>query len=100
MMRAMKIPTACRRASFRFVLLALALAALAQPIPYDAQRASRRFAAQAAPGPTPARVPLGFSPESYKTEERWEKRYLEIPDAANCGRTLRPDALYDSLPHS
>lgn len=36
-----------------------------------------------------AEVPLGFSPETYKAEERWEKLYLTIPEAANCGRFLR-----------
>lgn len=35
------------------------------------------------------RVPLGFSPQSYAVEQRWEQRYLEIPDAGMCGKYLR-----------
>jgi N-acetylated-alpha-linked acidic dipeptidase len=34
-------------------------------------------------------VPLGFSPESYVAQARWEKRFLEIPDAARCEKYLR-----------
>jgi N-acetylated-alpha-linked acidic dipeptidase len=34
------------------------------------------------------RVPFGFSPESYQAEARWEKTYLALPDAAQCGRFL------------
>jgi N-acetylated-alpha-linked acidic dipeptidase len=34
-------------------------------------------------------VPLGFSPQSYAAQARWERRFLEIPDAARCGRYLR-----------
>jgi N-acetylated-alpha-linked acidic dipeptidase len=34
-------------------------------------------------------VPLGFSPESYAAQARWEKRFLEIPDAARCEKYLR-----------
>lgn len=41
------------------------------------------------PRGAPSPVPLGFSPESYKTEGRWEKLYLAIPQAASCGRYLR-----------
>jgi N-acetylated-alpha-linked acidic dipeptidase len=36
----------------------------------------------------PQRVPFGFSPETFKTEARWEQRYLAIPDAARCGQFL------------
>lgn len=36
-----------------------------------------------------ARVPLGFSPQSYPAKQRWEERYLEVPDPASCGRYLR-----------
>jgi N-acetylated-alpha-linked acidic dipeptidase len=42
-----------------------------------------------APEAPQERVPLGFSPESAKAEGGWEKRYLAIPEAANCGRFLR-----------
>jgi len=34
-------------------------------------------------------VPLGFSPSSYAGEQRWERRYLELPDAERCGKYLR-----------
>jgi N-acetylated-alpha-linked acidic dipeptidase len=34
-------------------------------------------------------VPLGFSSQSYAAQARWEQRFLEIPDAARCGRHLR-----------
>jgi N-acetylated-alpha-linked acidic dipeptidase len=34
-------------------------------------------------------VPLGFNPSSYATEQRWERRYLELPDAERCGKYLR-----------
>jgi len=34
-------------------------------------------------------VPLGFSPHSYAAEQRWEQRYLELPDAERCGKYLR-----------
>lgn len=37
----------------------------------------------------PGAVPLGFSPKSFEAQRRWEKRYLEIPDAARCRRYLR-----------
>ncbi len=55
-------------------------------------------AAQAAPADTPttetvsadrAAVPLGFSPQSYAAQARWEKRFLEIPSAAKCRKYLR-----------
>jgi N-acetylated-alpha-linked acidic dipeptidase len=36
-----------------------------------------------------SQVPLGFSAESFKAEERWEKSYLAIPKAESCGRYLR-----------
>ncbi len=39
--------------------------------------------------PDPATVPLGFSPQSFAVEERWERRFLDIPDAVTCGRYLR-----------
>lgn len=35
------------------------------------------------------RVPLGFSPTSFRGERGWEKRYLKLPKAAQCGRYLR-----------
>ncbi|HET7840172.1 MAG TPA: PA domain-containing protein, partial [Terriglobia bacterium] len=66
-------------------LLALALICLASSI-QNAQ----------APQEARAEVPLGFSPESYKAQERWEKVYLAIPEAANCGRYLR---LLTAQPH-
>jgi len=34
-------------------------------------------------------VPLGFSPQSYAEQRRWEQRYLELPNAARCGKYLR-----------
>ena len=34
-------------------------------------------------------VPLGFSPQSYEAEGKWEERFLEIPDAARCERYAR-----------
>ena len=34
-------------------------------------------------------IPLGFSPKSYTAEQRWERRYLEIPEASRCGKYLR-----------
>jgi N-acetylated-alpha-linked acidic dipeptidase len=34
-------------------------------------------------------VPLGFNPSSYAAEQRWERRYLELPDAERCGKYLR-----------
>ena len=34
-------------------------------------------------------VPLGFSPESYVEQQRWERRYLKLPDAGRCGKYLR-----------
>jgi len=36
-----------------------------------------------------SKVPLGFSPESFATERKWEERYLALPDAARCGKYLR-----------
>lgn len=40
-------------------------------------------------GARPAKVPLGFSPDSYATQQRWEKRFLSIPEAAKCRKYLR-----------
>ena len=36
-----------------------------------------------------ADVPLGFSPQSYAPQARWEKRFLAIPSAARCRKYLR-----------
>jgi N-acetylated-alpha-linked acidic dipeptidase len=36
-----------------------------------------------------AGVPLGFSPQSNVAEQRWEQRFLELPEAARCGKYLR-----------
>jgi N-acetylated-alpha-linked acidic dipeptidase len=53
---------------------------------------------KAAPVPQPRRdgggnnvagVPLGFSPQSFASEQSWEERYLKIPDPARCGKYLR-----------
>jgi len=49
---------------------------------------------QAVANPTPVAsagpaVPLGFSPQSYAAQARWERCFLEIPDAARCGKYLR-----------
>jgi N-acetylated-alpha-linked acidic dipeptidase len=37
----------------------------------------------------PSRVPLGFSPESYRQQAKWEKRFLSLPEASQCRRYLR-----------
>jgi len=42
-----------------------------------------------AAAPERAAVPLGFSPQSYATQARWEKRFLKIPSAARCRKYLR-----------
>jgi len=34
-------------------------------------------------------VPLGFSPQSFPDEQKWEERYLRIPDPVKCGKYLR-----------
>jgi N-acetylated-alpha-linked acidic dipeptidase len=39
--------------------------------------------------PEGPRVPLGFSPETFREQSRWEKRFLSLPDAARCRRYLR-----------
>jgi N-acetylated-alpha-linked acidic dipeptidase len=36
-----------------------------------------------------ASVPLGFSPQSFADEQKWEERYLSIPDPVKCGKYLR-----------
>ncbi len=59
---------------------ALALVALLASAP-------RHAASQAVP--TAEHVPLGFSPQSYRDEARWERRFLELPDAARCDKYLR-----------
>jgi N-acetylated-alpha-linked acidic dipeptidase len=77
-----------RAREFKFVLFALGTA-----LCLVLAAASRDFNASElrSPDNQPARptVPHGFSPESYKTQEQWEKRFLEIPDAASAGRYLR-----------
>jgi N-acetylated-alpha-linked acidic dipeptidase len=35
------------------------------------------------------RVPLGFSPQGYEAQRKWEKRFLEIPSAGRCRKYLR-----------
>ncbi len=35
------------------------------------------------------RVPLGFSPATYGVQKRWEERYLETPEPAQCRKYLR-----------
>ncbi len=35
------------------------------------------------------RVPLGFSPQTYAAQQKWEKRFLAIPSPSRCGRYLR-----------
>ena len=42
--------------------------------------------ALAAEGPA---VPLGFSPQSYEAQRKWENRFLEIPSAQRCRKYLR-----------
>jgi N-acetylated-alpha-linked acidic dipeptidase len=71
----------------RFILLALAAALVVTAKEFGAPRL--RSSADARPATESARVPLGFSPQSYQAQERWEKRYLQIPDPASCGRFLR-----------
>ena len=34
-------------------------------------------------------VPLGFSPQSYEAQRKWESRFLEIPSAKQCRKYLR-----------
>jgi len=55
--------------------------------PQTQSKAAERIAV----GPTreePA-VPLGFSPQSYAAERKWEQLYLAQPDPSRCGRYLR-----------
>lgn len=66
-------------------MLALLLGAWREPIEFKAQGLSL---APVVPEER-ATVPLGFSPRSFAAYERWERRYLEIPDAAKCGKYLR-----------
>jgi N-acetylated-alpha-linked acidic dipeptidase len=37
----------------------------------------------------PAPVPLGFSPQSYEAQRKWENRFLEIPSPDQCRKYLR-----------
>jgi N-acetylated-alpha-linked acidic dipeptidase len=69
----------------RLSLLVAALAMLAPVVNLRAQRG----AAPAARSAPMLKVPLGFSPQTYAPEERWEKRYLGLPKAADCGKLLR-----------
>jgi N-acetylated-alpha-linked acidic dipeptidase len=46
--------------------------------------APRRLLAAESP-----RAPLGFSTQSYETQRKWEKRFLEIPSADRCRKYLR-----------
>jgi N-acetylated-alpha-linked acidic dipeptidase len=64
------------------ILIVLTLSGSAE---YQALRSSpgKRQASE------PAAVPLGFSPESFAIQARWEKRYLQIPNAGSCRRYLR-----------
>jgi N-acetylated-alpha-linked acidic dipeptidase len=38
---------------------------------------------------SPGTIPLGFSPQSFMAERRWEQRYLKFPRPANCRKYLR-----------
>ena len=72
-----------RNSVLKFVLMAIVLVFLAHGAEYGGPRG------QASPNASGLQVPLGFSPESFKTESRWEKTYLAIPEAKNCDRYLR-----------
>lgn len=37
----------------------------------------------------PSHVPLGFSPESYREQAKWENRFLSLPEPSQCRRYLR-----------
>ncbi len=56
-----------------------------------APQTQSKGAEQIAGGPTDEKpaVPLGFSPQSYMPERKWEELYLAQPDPARCGRYLR-----------
>lgn len=69
----------------RVVLLALGVLASAETIELTTRRSPFVLFAR----DEQATVPLGFSPETYAAQRRWEERYLAIPDPATCGRTLR-----------
>lgn len=69
----------------RLGLLLAALALLAPAVNVRAQRA----ASGADPASASLKVPLGFSPQTYRSQERWEKRFLGLPQAADCGKLLR-----------
>lgn len=68
----------------RAVLLRVGLLALALFLPARGETPQH-----AATGEASHAVPLGFSPQSYAAEQRWEQRYLELPDAEHCGKYLR-----------
>ncbi len=71
------------RALPKFLPLGVVLLAMAAHLSSSPRRVS-------SPSPESGeQVPLGFSPQSYATESRWERRFLELPDAAHCDRFLR-----------
>ena len=39
--------------------------------------------------PAPSGIPLGFSRESYTTQQRWENRFLVLPNPKMCRKYLR-----------
>ena len=39
--------------------------------------------------PAPSGIPLGFSRESYATQQRWENRFLALPNPKMCQKYLR-----------
>jgi N-acetylated-alpha-linked acidic dipeptidase len=67
----------------QFTLLALGVFLIAGGTEFGAPQTKTTGTVQA------EKVPFGFSPETYKGQSRWEKRYLALPDAANCDRFLR-----------
>lgn len=67
----------------RIPILTLALAIL-----FSTELAHHR--ANASPRDSePFDVPLGFCPQSYERQERWEKRFLKLPDPRMCRKYLR-----------
>lgn len=68
--------------------LAALLALEVVRFPFGAQLGARTLRAGHA-GPQPAQVPLGFSPQSYEVEKRWERKFLALPDATRCRNYLR-----------
>jgi N-acetylated-alpha-linked acidic dipeptidase len=69
-------------------LLAALLALEVVRFPFGARLPAHTLPAGQA-SPQHAQVPLGFSPQSYEVEKRWEEKFLALPDATRCGKYLR-----------